>query len=122
MKKELMNIETLSKGAFKKMINLTSKKIYFDNGKNIKPCGVRASVNWTDEENVNNGFLMLKRITTLDPTHLQKISDILGNDTLGLVSIHFVKAVRGTKLEGKVASNIFVASGMSLSHSTKFAV
>ena len=117
-----LNIERISKGAFVNLINLTTRAIIFDNNTKLKPSGTLASIKWVDEETVVGGLLLLKRDSVLSEEHILDLDALLGDDMLGIVSMHFVRQARGTILEGRVVSNIFVTQGSGISHNSKFAI
>ncbi len=116
----IMDISKTSKGAFKKLLNLTNRTIAFDNNQLLTPSGTLASVDWEDTEVVKGGFLIIERRAILSDTEINRINELLPEGTLGLVSMHFLREVRGTVLEGRVVSNIFVNKDKRVSFHSKF--
>ncbi len=117
-----MNVDQLSGGYFQKMLNLTTREINFDNGVVLLPSNFTASIKWHDDEVVKKGFLFIHRVPVLSEYEIKKLDELLGDDTLGIVSIPVIKAAEGTILEGRVAANIFTQRGGKerISFSTKF--
>lgn len=91
------------------IFNLTGGWIEFTDGQTLQPYPwLRASLNHNDEIDNSFGDIMLAhRESYITEQMMDAIDDLIRDDSLAIVSLPFLKAVKGTSLERRCVSVIY---------------